>query len=348
MPKPLSQMNWSLIRSEAWNKGPIIIFMGPTAIPIGIWFFLTMLPSATRVAYPGLDFLATIAAIMAGFAIDLGVVRIATGKPTHQNRWFSLTTWVPVIVWLMGCVILWDWYYTFEKGVFSTLAHLAFPTISLVMALYWAFEKGYEDTIAAPLHAQIESLTIQLEAWADRLQLRVDEATQELKARVNELTGQLQSERARADQHERLGNEIKAILDRVGETHAQSIAELRTQFQRTLADQRTQIEERAAQEIQQIRSGAVEQCKTDRAEIDRLTTELNNAIERLNQAPKGSTFKYATMAHGIRALLAEDPSISPERLIKELEVREEQIPTFRTQVSQIRRSMADSNASMAA
>jgi hypothetical protein len=334
MPQLPKRIDWALIRKHAWYEGVIAILMAPTAFPISLWYFESVMPVGFNFELSGWDIagqlvlavLTAFFATAAGVAIDIGLVRVATGVPTHNDRFRSLTFWVPVVFWAMACLItydkysdhVWDWKMT-------TFVHLAYPTGSMFAALYWSWSKDWVAVLTKPLLDQIEGLNIQLRDWFERFDQKVAEATAEL-------TRSLEQETRRADENERLGRQVGGVVDQLTEVQSATIAELRATFQRTLAD-------KDAEHVARLDKQSGEHHRAQQTWIDRCAARERELAELRSQQTEPGTFQFTTMREGIEHYLSIDDQTTNDSLALQLKIKPDQLSNFRTQVSQVRSAL---------
>lgn len=268
MHQPLELSRGQRIARVLWDKGPIALCMAPNGFAIGVWFYFSVLPDSVRTSIPWLDVLAGVTAVLTALAVDIGVVRIATGIPTHKNRWASFTTWVPIIVWLMGCFILWDWYAIPGRSPFSIATHLAFPTIALAIALYWSFEFGYEHDLTSPLLKKIAELEAEQTELLSGFSIAVDRETAELRDQLGAAQHQLNLLTPQLEDRERLLHDRNQLNARLSEAHAHSQNVEQQLSDHSAASQEVERQlERAKLELIEVRQGLTDELTATRQQL---------------------------------------------------------------------------------
>lgn len=367
-------IDWPLIRRTVWSRGGVAaILMAPNALPISFWFFETVSPikytfdTANVPEFIGqliLALLVGLFAAIAGLAIDIGIVKIAVSEPTHKDRFKSLTFWVPVAFCVMAWLVIYD-YYSGHQWIWdmSTFTHLAYPTASMLTALYWSWSKDWVKELTGPLNEQLGVLNAQLSDWFARFNTKVEEATVELRAQVASLTEQLETQTRRAEEFERLGKGLGAIVDSTLDSQAEAHAQLRTQHQANIVSLREHYEgmirdlkgaiqgqiaaavaaaqapmqaeiERLGAKVQEVQDAAGRQRERDQATIAEREATI---LDLQSRVVEPGVFQYLTMKEAIEAQLTTDPEVSNEQLAITLRIKPDQLGTFRSQVSQVRK-----------
>ena len=358
------KIKWELIRQAVWSRAGIAaILMAPNALPISFWFFETVSPiqynfsttdTADFIGQLILAFVVGIFATLTGLAFDLGLVKIALSPPTHTNRFKSLNFYIPVAFCVMAWLVIYDYYSGHQWELkMTTITHLAYPTASMLTALYWAWSEDWVKKLSDPLNLELIDLKTQLSVGAERFNAKVDEATTALQAQVADLQSKLRNETERAARFEELGKGLGSIVDSALESQSHIIADLRTTFQQTLQDQRERLQAAAKEEIERLQArivnlqaGALHDVSTVQAELEAAQATIRELQDK--QVEPG-VFQYLTMKEAIEAKLAGDPDrLTPDQLALELRIKADQLPTFRSQVSQIRSALSKAQTAQTA
>jgi predicted Zn-dependent protease with MMP-like domain len=315
-----------------------------------MWYFGSVMPIKLDLTVGGWDnvgqlILASLVglfAIAAGVAIDIGLVRIATGVPTHSNRFLSLTFLVPVVFCTATCIITFDHYsrQTWEPKL-STLTHLAYPIASFFAALYWSWSRDWVQEITASIIAEKESLAIQLEVWIERFNARVAEATDHLTTEVQRLTTDLAVALETTQQHDRIAKESIDRLTAKYEEIQLAAGRQRVRDADDIGKLKSEVEDAKSQAesiIKQLRDQLVANQIQGQREIDRLNGVINDL--KSDQLIPQVAYQYPTMKDAIEA---QDLTLTNAELIARLNVPEDQVTTFNTQVSQARKKMRETS-----
>lgn len=372
----LRRIEWAKVRAAIWSPpGVAAILMAPNALPIAFWFFETASPidynfeTASGLDMFGQALLALLVgtfAVITGVAIDLGLVKIAVSPPTHTHRFKSLTFWIPVVF----CVALWTIqydYYSDHKWVWdmSTFTHLFYPTASMFTALYWSWSKDWGEELAAPYQSQIDYLSRQVRLWVDRFDVQLERATQELIAQVEELKGSVSALIKRAETAELFNRQFNTILEQLNEGHAQTLRDLRgthvraqesiqstvglkaqTEIDRLKDEHIKRVEHIGVEwrnEINQLKAQHVETLQVKQREVERLTGSFDAMRQEINDLKQRQvtpgTFRFLTMKDAIEDYIRTHGDPGTPQLIAQLGIKDEDIATFRSQVSQVRKKL---------
>lgn len=358
--------NWKKFWGHMWNEGTIALLMAATSYPIADWQYKNF---KTQFG-PGFDLFFS---ILSGLALDMMIVKVATGPRTHPTLLKSWNFWAPAMAYLASCFILYDKYnagiWTVEGFKIGSIVHLWYPTATFATAMYMSRIQTHEADISTPLQARIAELLDQIKrdaaSFAERLATETKGLSDQinsyirdlsealnretsLKSQIAQLTDQLTANQSRLDGRTGVEVELNNQINSLTRAHEHEVDRLRKELTGKAAVE-AELMGRVNGLLVQVNQlmAANQAASTNQRDlnsrIDELQQELIEASTS-NQLPVNPELRVVqptgAMKDSFRQLINENPEISNDELFTQLGISKSdpRISSYRSMISDLRKA----------
>ena len=340
IPKP--KINWKSFWHHVWNEGTIALLMAATSYPIAAWQyanFNTGFPKQVDLFF----------SVLSGLALDMMIVKVATGPRTHPVLLKSWNFWAPFMAYLASCFILYDKYngglWEWKDFQIGSIVHLWYPTATFATAMYMSRIQTHESDISSPLQSRInellEQIKVDAQSFADRLATETKGLRESIADYIRKLSEAAAREESLQSRIEELRQSHEAEVARLSaqvennQSHINSRssveAELTTRINRLTGEHSTEVNQLTGQinqlngEVNQL-NGDLRASSTRELELtnrlNQLTTTSEQAINKLNASLRAASTRELELTAQADELRREltDALTRPERLTPDLRV----------------------------